>query len=91
MGNASALKCLQVVANAERALAIELLAGAQGIEFLAPLEPGVGARAAHRFVRSLSPTVLEDRPLGGDIESLAAAVRNGDFVAAVEHEVGALA
>src|SRR4029453_5100356 len=91
MGNASALKCLQVVANAERALAIELLAGAQGIEFLAPLEPGVGARAAHPFLRSLSPPVLEDRPLGGDIESLAAAVRNGDFVAAVEHEVGALA
>src|SRR5918995_4684273 len=47
MGNASALKCLQVLENVERALAIELLAGAQGIEFLAPLEPGLGARAAH--------------------------------------------
>jgi histidine ammonia-lyase len=91
MGNASALKCLQVLGNAERALAIELLAGAQGIEFLAPLEPGVGARAAHGFVRTLSPTVLEDRPLGGDIETLAAAVRNGELVAAVEHEAGALA
>ena len=44
-----------MLANAERALAIELLAGAQGVEFLAPLEPGAGARAAHDFVRSLSP------------------------------------
>jgi histidine ammonia-lyase len=91
MGNASALKCLQVLANAERALAIELLAGAQGIEFLAPLEPGSGVRAAHDFVRTLSPTVVEDRPLAGDIESVAEAIRNGDLVAAVEREAGALA
>jgi histidine ammonia-lyase len=91
MGNASALKCLQVLANVERALAIELLAGAQGIEFLAPLEPGVGARAAHAFVRSLSPTVIEDRPLAADIETLAAAIRSGALVDAVEHDVGALA
>ena len=40
MGNAAGLKAWQVLANAERALAIELLAGAQGVEFLAPLEPG---------------------------------------------------
>jgi histidine ammonia-lyase len=91
MGNASALKCLQVLANAERALAIELLAGAQGIEFLAPLEPGAGVRAAHDLVRTLSPTVVEDRSLAGDIESVAEAIRNGDLVAAVEREAGALA
>jgi histidine ammonia-lyase len=91
MGNASALKCWQVLANAERALAIELLAAAQGVEFLAPLEPGAGARAAHDFVRSLSATLVEDRPLGGDIEMVARAVAGGDFVAAVEREVGPLA
>jgi histidine ammonia-lyase len=91
MGNASALKCLQVLANSERALAIELLAGAQGIEFLAPLEPGAGVRAAHDFVRTLSPTVTEDRPLAGDIESVAQSIRNGELVAAVEREAGALA
>ncbi len=90
MGNASALKCWQVLANVERALAIELLAGAQGIEFLAPLEPGAGARAAHDFVRSLSPAVIEDRPLAGDIEAVAVAIKNGDLVARVEGEVGAL-
>jgi histidine ammonia-lyase len=91
MGNASALKCWQVLANAERALAIELLAAAQGVEFLAPLEPGAGVRAAHDFVRSLSATLVEDRPLGGDIEMVAEAVADGDFVAAVEREVGSLA
>ena len=90
MGNAAGLKCLQVLANAEAALAIELLAGAQGIEFLALLEPGAGVRAAHDFVRSLSPTVLEDRPLSGDIEALAGAIRSGELVAAVEREIGSL-
>jgi histidine ammonia-lyase len=91
MGNASALKCWQVLANAERALAIELLAAAQGVEFLAPLEPGAGVRAAHDFVRSLSATLVEDRPLAGDIEAVALAVAGGEVVAAVEREVGPLA
>ncbi|HEU6444648.1 MAG TPA: histidine ammonia-lyase [Gaiellaceae bacterium] len=91
MGNASGLKAWQVVGNAERAVAIELLAGAQAVEFLAPLRPGGGGEAARLFVRSLSPRVVEDRPLGGDIETVAAAVRDGSLVAAVEAEVGALA
>ena len=91
MGNASALKCLQVLENAERALAIELLAGAQAVEFLAPLEPGLGVRAVHDFLRSLSPTVIEDRPLADDIEAVATAIRTGELVAAAEHEVGELA
>ena len=91
MGNAAALKAWQVLANSERALAIELLAAAQAVEFLAPLEPGVGARATHDFVRSLSPRLRDDRPLGADIEAVAAAVRDGTLVAAVEAEAGELA
>ena len=63
MGNAAALKGWQVLANGERALAIELLAGAQGVEFLAPLEPGVGVRATRAFVRTLSPRLGDDRSL----------------------------
>jgi histidine ammonia-lyase len=90
MGNASGLKAWQVLANAEHALAIELLAGAQAVEFLAPLGPGRGARATHAFVRSLSPRLRDDRPLGPDIEAVADAVRDGSLVAAVEDEVGEL-
>ena len=90
MGNASGLKAWQVLANSERALAIELLAGAQAVEFLAPLEPGVGVRAAHAFVRELSPRLDDDRPLASDIEAVAAAIRDGSFIAAVEAEAGEL-
>jgi histidine ammonia-lyase len=91
MGNASGLKAWQVLANSERALAIELLAGAQGVEFLAPLEPGDGVRATHAFIRSLSPRLGDDRPLAPDIEAVADAIRDGSLVAAVESEIGELA
>jgi histidine ammonia-lyase len=91
MGNASALKCWTVLGNVERTLAIELLAAAQGVEFLAPLEPSAGGRATHRFVRTLSPPVDEDRPLSAEIEQVADAIRSGDLVVAVESELGELA
>jgi histidine ammonia-lyase len=88
MGNGAGLKALQVVANAERVLAIELLAGAQAVEFLAPLEPGAGVRAARAFVRTLSERVREDRPLSGDIERVAAAICDGRLLSAVERALG---
>jgi histidine ammonia-lyase len=90
MGNASGLKALTVLDNVERAVAIELLAGCQGVEFLAPLEPGRGVRAARAFVRTLSPRLRDDRPLAGDIEAVATAIRDGSLLAAVEAEAGPL-
>jgi histidine ammonia-lyase len=90
MGNAAGLKAWRVLGNAERSLAIELLAGAQAIEFLAPLVPGVGGRAARDAVRDLSPRLSDDRSLASDIESVAQAIGDGAFVAAVEADVGEL-
>ncbi len=91
MGNGAGLKALQVLANAEHVLAIELLAGAQAVEFLEPLAPGEGVREAMAFVRTLSERVLEDRPLSADIERVAAAIRDGSFLGAVEGRIGVLA
>jgi histidine ammonia-lyase len=90
MGNAAGLKAWQVLANAERVVAIELLAGAQAVEFHAPLKPGVGARAARELVRSISPRLDDDRSLADDIEALAASIRDGAALAAIEAEVGEL-
>jgi histidine ammonia-lyase len=90
MGNASGLKAWQVLANAERVLAIELLAGAQAVEFLAPLQPGIGVRAAREFVRMRSPRLRDDRPLAGDIEAVAETIRDGSLVDAVQADAGAL-
>jgi histidine ammonia-lyase len=90
MGNAAGLKSWTVLGNVERTLAIELLAGAQAVEFLAPLQPGVGGRATRAFVRTLSPRLEDDRPLGGDIERVALAIRDGSLLARVEADVGEL-
>ena len=79
-----------MLANAERALAIELLAGAQAVEFLAPLEPGPGVRATHDAVRELSERLRDDRSLSDDIERVADAIRDGSILAAAELEIGAL-
>ena len=86
MGNAAGLKAWQVLANVEWALAIELLAAVQGVEFLAPLEPGRGVRVARAFVRTLSPRLEDDRPLAEEIGLVAATIRDGSLVAAVEGE-----
>ena len=91
MGNAAGLKALVVLGNAERALAIELLAGAQAIEFLAPLRPGEGVRAVHALVRTLSERLVEDRSLSADIERVADAIRSGAVLESAEREIGVLA
>jgi histidine ammonia-lyase len=91
MGNAAGLQAWQVLANSERTVAIELLAGAQAVEFHAPLEPGTGGRAARKAVRELSPRLRDDRPLAGDIEAVATSIRDGSLLAAVEAGTGALA
>jgi histidine ammonia-lyase len=90
MGNAAGLTAWQVLANAERVLAIELLAGAQAVEFHAPLEPGAGVAALRRAVRDLSARLVQDRSLSPDIEAVAAAIRDGSLEAAVAAEIGVL-
>ncbi|HEY7543317.1 MAG TPA: histidine ammonia-lyase [Blastocatellia bacterium] len=70
MGMTSALKFAQVVANAERILAIELMCAAQGLEFLKPLRPGPQLQEVYDRVRQIVPPLERDAPLAGYIESL---------------------
>ena len=93
MGNAAGLKAWQVLANAERALAIELLAGAQAVEFLAPLEPGAGrARGARRSCGRSRRGSRDDRPLAARHRARGRRrSATASLVAAVEAEIGELA
>jgi len=72
-------------------LSIELLAGAQAIDFRAPLKPARGVTAAHAHVRTLVAELAGDRYLKPDIEALHGAVAGGSLLAAVEAATGALA
>jgi histidine ammonia-lyase len=71
MGMAAAVKARRVLANAQRVVAIELMCGAQGVEFHRPLRPGRGVRRVHERVRELVAPLTDDRPLTPDVERLA--------------------
>jgi histidine ammonia-lyase len=77
MGVWAARKAAQAVENAVRVVAIELLAAAQGIDFLRPLESTPPLEAAHRAIRARVPRLVEDRPGAPDIEAVVALVREG--------------
>jgi histidine ammonia-lyase len=77
MGMTGALKLRQIVENAERILAIELICASQGLEYRKPLRPSREIERAHAAVRAVIPRLDQDRTLAPDIEALAKAVRAG--------------
>ncbi len=79
MGMGAALKLKPVLENLRKILAIELLCASQGIDFLHPLQPGAGGKKAHRLVRSVSPTLKNDRSLAPDIRRLEELILQGQF------------
>lgn len=84
MGMWAARKAWSVVENAERVVAIELLAAAQSLDLRRPLKPGKGTAAAYRCIRSRVPFMPEDRILYPDMERVTDLVRSGGLVAAVK-------
>lgn len=76
MGMTSALKLRAIVLNLETMIAIELIAGAQGIDYRRPLRAGTGVERVHRAVREIVAHLDADRPLGGDIQALSGALRD---------------
>ena len=84
MGATAAVHLWHVCANVERVVGIELLCGAQGVDFLAPKRPGPAVAAAHAAVRELSPHVDADRSLASEIEAVAGRIRDGSLLAVVE-------
>lgn len=91
MGSISAIKAARVVRNARMAVAIEMLAAAQGLDARFPLKPGRGVAAAHAHLRSMVATLTGDRALAPDFVIADRSIVDGSLLAAVEAAVGALA
>src|SRR5438270_1431397 len=79
MGMTSALKLRSIVDLAENLFAIELLAGAEALEYRRPLRAGKGVEGAFKLVREVAAPLTSDRPLSGDIAQLAQRIRAGAF------------
>jgi len=90
MGAHATLKAREVVRNVQRVIAIELLCGAQGLEFRRADRPGKGTGAAWAFIRESIPPLEDDRPQTPDIERLSRLIEDGSLVGFVEDTVGPL-
>ena len=88
MGTIAARQAREILENVRYILAIECLAAAQGIDFLAPLTPGVGTGAAHKTIRQAVPHLDEDRIPAPDIQNIYRLIADASLIKAVEAAIG---
>jgi len=77
MGMTAALKLKRILANATNVLAIEAIAAAQALDFLAPLKTSARGQKAVAAIRSVSPPVEQDRALAQDFVRVAEMIAGG--------------
>ncbi len=77
MGMTAANKLKRIVENTRNVLAIEAMAVAQAIDFLAPLKASKCGQAAHAAIRSVCPTVEKDRVMYKDFARIAELIASG--------------
>jgi histidine ammonia-lyase len=90
MGMTTAIKTRQIIDNAWAVVAIELMAGAQAVDFRAPVKPSSGTQAAYDVIRKHVAHLEEDRPLFDDINNLSKVVKDCEVLDAVEDAIGKL-
>lgn len=90
MGVTAARKALQVVANTESVLSIELLCAGMGRDFNNEHAAGAGAAAVFDTLRAMVEPMHEDRYLHADMEAALELLKSGRLVENVERAVGKL-
>jgi len=79
MGMTAATKLRAIVGLSEMMTAIELICGAEGLEYRAPLQPGKGVKQAYEMVRRDVPRLTIDRSMSAEIEMIVTEIREGEF------------
>jgi len=83
MGMTASLKLKRIVTNTNNVLAIEAMAAAQALDFLAPLKPSKRGQAAHAAIRSVCATMDKDRVMYKDFERIAELIASGKVAEAL--------
>jgi histidine ammonia-lyase len=91
MATFAARRLQPMIRNTAHILGIELLAAAQGIEFLRPLTSSVALEGAHALLRSAVPAMAHDRYLAPDIDSATEMVSDGSLARILHTVPGLLA
>jgi histidine ammonia-lyase len=87
MGPISVRKLKEIVRNVINILAIEMMSGAQALDFLDG-KPGVGTLAAYKEIRKVVRPLKKDRVLYPDIQAIAKKIADWDILNAVEAKSG---
>jgi histidine ammonia-lyase len=83
MGMGAALKLKKVVVNTRNAMAIEAMAAAQALDFLAPLKTSKRLQQAHAAIRAVCPTMDKDRVMYQDFARIAEVIASGKLADAL--------
>jgi histidine ammonia-lyase len=86
MAMGAAWKARRIIANVRNVLAIEMMCGAQGIDFRAPLKPSAPVGRAHAIIRKVVPHLDRDRVMSGDIGLIGTEIANGRFDECIQWE-----
>lgn len=87
MGMNAALHARKVVENTGRIIAIELMCGAQALEYVEE-RPGKGAEIARNIIRRYVEKLKEDRPPYRDIEKICDIIRREEITEEIEKKIG---
>ena len=79
MGMTAALKLRRVVENTRNVLAIEAMAVAQALDFLAPLKTSKLGQVAHAAIRGVCPTMEKDRVMYADLARISEMIARGSL------------
>jgi histidine ammonia-lyase len=77
MATFAARRLQPMIANVAHIIGIELMAAAQGVDFLRPLQSSPALEQAHALLRAEVPSIEVDRYLAPDIERATALVTGG--------------
>jgi len=82
-GMTAALKLKKIVENTRNAMAIEAMAAAQALDFLAPLKTSKRGQVAHAAIRSVCATMDRDRVMYQDFARIAELIASGKVAEAL--------
>ena len=88
MATFAARRLQTMISNTAHILGIELLAAAQGIDFLRPLKSSAALEQVHALLRRDVPKMMQDRYLAPDIAHATALVRGGSLAHIVQTLAG---
>jgi histidine ammonia-lyase len=83
MGMTAALKLKRIVENSRNAMAIEAMAAAQALDFLAPLKTSKRGQMAHAAIRSVCATMEKDRVMYQDFARISELIASGKVAEAL--------